>query len=98
MYIGLHVKYRYCCKILMKLQFSRQIFEKYANAKFHECPSSGSRVVPCGQTDRHAEANTRFSQFCERAPKNDSIDFLLYYSSVFHRVCVTCTSHATLAL
>jgi len=30
-------------------------------------PSSGSRVVPCGRTDRHDEANSRFSQFCERA-------------------------------
>jgi len=36
MYIGLHVKYRcYSCQILMKLEFSRQIFEKYSNIKFH---------------------------------------------------------------
>ena len=34
----------------MKLGFSRQIFEKYSNIKYHENPSSGSRV-PCGQTD-----------------------------------------------
>jgi hypothetical protein len=27
--IGLHVKYRYSCQILMKLECSRQIFEKY---------------------------------------------------------------------
>jgi len=31
---------------------------------------SGSRVVPCGQTDRRNEANSRFSQLCERALKN----------------------------
>jgi len=58
------------CQILMKLEFSRQIFEK-SNIKFHENPSSGSRVVPCGrldgQTNRHDEADSRFSQFCERA-------------------------------
>jgi len=24
-----------------------------------------SRVVPCGQTDKHDEANSRVSQFCE---------------------------------
>jgi hypothetical protein len=30
--------------------------------KFHENPSSGSRIVPCGQMDRHDEANSRFSQ------------------------------------
>jgi hypothetical protein len=35
----------------MKLEFSRQIFEKVANVKFHQNPSSGSRVVPCGYTD-----------------------------------------------
>jgi hypothetical protein len=32
------------------LKFSRQIFEKYANIKFYENPSSGSRVVGCGRT------------------------------------------------
>jgi len=35
----------------MKLEFSRQFFEKYPNIEFHENPSSGSRVVPYGQTD-----------------------------------------------
>jgi hypothetical protein len=32
-------------------EFSRQIFEKSSNIKFHENLSSGSRVVPCGQTE-----------------------------------------------
>jgi len=36
----------------MKIGFSRQILEKFSNIKFHENPSSGSRVVPCGQIDR----------------------------------------------
>jgi len=35
----------------MELEFSRHIFEKYSNIKFHENPSSGSRVVPCAETD-----------------------------------------------
>jgi len=35
----------------MKLEFSRQIFGKYSNIKFHENPSSESRVVPCGRAD-----------------------------------------------
>jgi len=42
---------RYSYNILMKLEFSRHIFEKYSNIKFHENPSCGSRVVPCGHTD-----------------------------------------------
>jgi hypothetical protein len=47
-----HVEYcRYYCggQILMKLEISRQIFEKYFNIKFYENPSNGSRVVPCGR-------------------------------------------------
>jgi len=36
----------------MKLKLSGQIFEKYTNIKFNENPSSGSRVVSRGQTDR----------------------------------------------
>jgi len=51
----------------MKLGFSRQIFEKNSNTKFHKSPCSGSRVVPCGQTDGYDEANIRFSQFWQRA-------------------------------
>jgi hypothetical protein len=37
----------------MKLEFSRHIFEKYSNIKFHENRSSVSRIVPCTQTYRH---------------------------------------------
>ena len=54
MYIGT----LYSCSILMTLEFSRQIFEKYSNIKFHENPSSGSRVVPCGWTDGRTDSRT----------------------------------------
>ena len=39
--------------------------------KFYESPSSGSRVGPCGRTDRHDNniSNIRCAQFCERAYK-----------------------------
>jgi len=50
----------------MKLGFSRQISEeKKRNIKFHENPSSVNRGVPC-ETDRRDEADSRFSQLCER--------------------------------
>jgi hypothetical protein len=45
----------------MKLQFSRQIFEKYPNVKYNENPSSGRRVIPSGQTD--VQTTWRFFQF-----------------------------------
>jgi hypothetical protein len=35
----------------MEFGFSQQVFEKYSNIKFHDNPSSGSRVVPYGRTD-----------------------------------------------
>jgi len=41
----------YSCPILMAFEFSEHIFEKSSNIKFHENPSSGNRVVPCGWTD-----------------------------------------------
>jgi hypothetical protein len=40
----------------MKLKFSRHISEKYSNIKFHENPSSGSRAVFCGRTDRQTDS------------------------------------------
>jgi len=49
---------------------------KILKTKFHKNPSSESRVVPCGRTDTRAqtcgEANSLFSQFCERAYKRRS--------------------------
>jgi len=55
----------------MKFETSRQIFEKYSKyIKLYENPSSGNRVVPRGRTNaqsnKHGQANSRFSQFRER--------------------------------
>jgi len=44
-------------------------FKTLFGIKFHENPSSGRRVVPCGRTDGHDEANSCSSQFCESAYK-----------------------------
>jgi len=73
--IGLHVQYRYLCQILIKLNFIKRFSKTYSGTKFHENPSSGSRVVPCGRTERQTDKQThryddtssRFSQFCKRA-------------------------------
>jgi hypothetical protein len=63
MYISRHVEYRLLSGF-KKNGFLLKVFEKYCNMKFHENPSSGSRVVSCVQTggrrDRHDEANSRF--------------------------------------
>jgi len=44
----------------MKLKFSRQIFEKYINMRFHVNSLSRSRIVTCGRTNRHDGGNGRF--------------------------------------
>jgi len=59
---------------LIKIEFSRIIFEKHSNIKLHENSSSWSRTVSCRrmdgqtetdrQTDRHGEVNSSLSQFC----------------------------------
>ena len=41
---------RYSCQIIMKLEFSRQIFVKYSNIKLHENPIRS--VVFCDFTQR----------------------------------------------
>ena len=52
------------------LNFVDRFSEKISNVKFHKIPPIRSRVVHAdGRTDgrRHDVANSRFSQFCERA-------------------------------
>jgi hypothetical protein len=77
MWIRLHVKYPLllyisdCCHISVKLLFSPLISEKPSNIKWYENPSSGSRVVPCGRTDIHDEANSRFEQFLRTRLKDN---------------------------
>jgi hypothetical protein len=60
----------YSCQILIKLEFSHQIFEKYSNSKFHNIRPVEAELFHVhrhtnGQTDRHDKAHSRFSQFCE---------------------------------
>jgi len=52
MFTERHVKYRYSCRIVIKLEFSRLFFFKYSIIKFHKNPYSGNRNVSCGQTER----------------------------------------------
>jgi len=53
----------------MKLEFSRQISERYSN-KFHQNPSNRSEVFQCGQTERHEEAHRNFANALQNAMLN----------------------------
>jgi hypothetical protein len=54
---------RYSLQISIQLEFSRKIFEKHSNIKFHENPSSEVRVVPYGRTDDMTKLTVAFSNF-----------------------------------
>jgi len=45
---------------------SQIIFEKYSNTKFHENPFNGNTFHADGQTDKHDETHSRFSQLSAR--------------------------------
>jgi hypothetical protein len=52
----------------MKLEFSLQIFEKCSISNLVQIHPVGAKLLYAdGWTDRHDEANSRFSQFCEHA-------------------------------
>jgi hypothetical protein len=55
----------------MKIEYSEQVFEKYSNIKFHEYPSSGSRVVSV-RTDRRTDMTKLIvtSRNFAKAPEN----------------------------
>ena len=57
----------------MKIKFSRQIFEKSSNIKFHENSSSVSQVVPCDQTDGGTDMTALIVAFRNfaKTPKNE---------------------------
>ena len=66
-------------RFLITLEFYQQIFEKYSNAKFHENRSSGSRVVPCGRTDRQTDMTKLIVAFCYFANEHKGTQEKLYF-------------------
>ena len=51
MYIGLHVECQLSLSKFNKTSVFSTYFKKFLNIIFHENPSSGSRVFPCGRTN-----------------------------------------------
>jgi len=50
---------RYYCQVLIKVEFRRQVFDI--------CPVGAEVMRMDRQRDKRDEANSQFSQFCERA-------------------------------
>jgi hypothetical protein len=57
MYTGLHAKYQVFLLDFNDTSNTSKVLEKLSNIKFHENPSSGSRAVPCEQTDRYTNGD-----------------------------------------
>jgi hypothetical protein len=54
-----HVKYRYSCHILMKLEFGRSISEKYSHVYVHDNPLEDAfSMRKNGKTDRETDRQT----------------------------------------
>jgi hypothetical protein len=73
MCIALHAKYPlFLSDFNENLIFSTD-FRKYSEIKFSENPSGGSRVFPCGQTDRQTDIMKLIVAFRKFAnpPKRD---------------------------
>jgi len=47
----------------MKLELSRPTFKIYSSIMFHENPSSGSRVLAWGRTDRQTDVTKLIAAF-----------------------------------
>jgi hypothetical protein len=71
------------CQMLMKSEFCWHDFKKYPNIKFHEISSSGSQVVPCGQSDGQADISKLIVTSCNFAnvPKNQQLSFPVPFRS-----------------
>jgi len=61
----------YSCQILVKHGFSVHILKNNQIPNFMKIRPVGAELLHAdGQTDRHEEADSRFSQFCEHGQKN----------------------------
>jgi hypothetical protein len=84
------------CQILIIVDFSGQAVKKSLNIKFHENPSSESRVLQCGRTDkqtqtetqtdgrtdRHDEASSRFRNFAKDPTISDYFSNVCFFNAV----------------
>ena len=76
----------------MELEFSGQIFGTYWNTEFYENPSSGLQNCSLRMdrrkdrhSDRHDEANSRFSQLCEKRMNSEFFVLIFSYNSSFRK-------------
>ena len=75
MYIRIHVNYPLFSSDLNEILIFSKNFRKIQNINFHENPSSGSRVVPCGRKDGQADGQSNMTRliFAFHETSNNSL-------------------------
>jgi hypothetical protein len=76
MLIALHVNIHYSCQILMNLEYSLQIFERYQVPKFMETHSLGTELF-------HADGRKRRTDRRDQACFNYQLDAQFLYSVIY---------------
>ena len=85
MYVGHHAEYSYSCYVLMNLELSRHIFEKYFSNFMTIRLVAGDLFHWDERTDRYDETYSRFSLFCESAQKEKQIlEYVQFYFQAFY--------------
>jgi hypothetical protein len=81
---------RYSCRILMKLQFSWQIFEIGSNIKFHQNPSSEVKLFHAG---RRTDMTKSLFAILRKAPKKNirKCEWTLFHMYMFCCDWPSCT-------
>jgi hypothetical protein len=75
---------RLSCQILIRNEYYAQNFEKHSDIIFHEHLYSGSRVVPCGQTDGPTDVTNLMvaSRNFAKALQRLAADSIFYIKSI----------------
>jgi hypothetical protein len=61
----------------MKLEYSRQIVEKFLNTTFNKRRTIGSGIVPCGETDRQTHLMRQIVTFRSVAKAIDNLIIII---------------------
>jgi hypothetical protein len=83
MYVGLHVKYRYSCQILMKLNFFDRLSKNIRILNFMKILAVGAEFHAKGQIERRTDTTQLIVAFRDFAysPKNSNVHHLQVYLS-----------------
>jgi hypothetical protein len=75
--------YPFFFRFLIKLELSGQIFKNFSNFKLRENPSSASRTVSCGRTDRQTDVTELIVAFRSFTKAHNKLHFLWFRAQAY---------------